>query len=474
MTQARFPNNRIILAAGDIAAALLALVAALLIRHGGAPEPNIVALYRFAAPFLVALWLTGFTIFGLYELRRAKNEPRFYERLTQAVLFNAAVTILLFYLIPEFRLRPMVTLAIIFAVLWVAVALWRALWNALAARRSRERILFIGITPEVLAVGGFLLANPQLGFLPAAYCAVGDAAAAPRGADLPMYRFPMDIAVIAREHDIDIIILSEDARQNHAIAEALFAVAPLELAVVAFNRFYEEVERKVPVGLINEAWFAENLIGSRRPRYEFAKRILDLTMAILLGFVALVLFPFIAIAIILAMLKDIRSWRTRRARPGDGIIFFRQPRIGKGGVRFNFIKFRSQVLGAERMAGEKEFSGADPRAYRVGTFLRKSYLDELPQLWNVVRGEMSFVGPRPERPEFVAELERSLPFYRMRELVLPGITGWAQINMANDASVSDAPEKLQYDLYYIKNRSLFLDLSIMLKTALHLLQRSGR
>jgi len=474
MTAARFPKNRIILVAGDILTASLALAAALFVRHGGTPEPGIIALYRFAALFLVPLWLVGFVIFGLYDPHKSKNEPRFFERLTKAVLFDAAVTMLLFYLIPEFRLRPIVTLIIIFVALWTAVALWRTLWNAMLARRNRERILFIGLTPEVIAVGRSLLANPQLGFLPAAYCSLGEAAATPTLPGLSVYRLPTDIAAIAKRHEIDVLILSDVARRNNAVAEALFAVAPLGLPVIEFNRFYEQVERKVPVGLIGEAWFIENLIGSRRPRYEFAKRILDLTIAVLLGAVALMLFPFIALAIVLSTPKDIYSRRERRARSGDGIIFFRQPRVGKGGAVFNFIKFRSQVLGAEQMASEKGSSGADPRAYRAGTFLRKTYLDELPQLGNVIRGEMSFVGPRPERPKFVAELERSIPFYRMRELVLPGITGWAQINMENDASVSDAPEKLQYDLYYIKNRSLFLDIAILLKTALHLLQRSGR
>lgn len=474
MTSTHFPKNRIILVAGDVAAALLALAVALIVRHGGAPEPNIIALYRFAAPFLIPLWLAGFTVFGLYEPRTAKNEPRFYEQLTKAVLFDAAGTILLFYLIPEFRLRPIVTLMVIFAALWAAVALWRTLWNAMLARRNRERILFVGITPEVVAVGAFLAANPQLGLLPAAYLSVGHTASVPPPSDLATYRSPADIAAIVLRHDIDAIVIAEEARRDDAVAKALFAVVPLGIPFIGFNRFYEEVERKVPVGLISEAWFVENLIGSRRPRYEFAKRILDLTVAILLGALALVLVPLIALAIVLSTPRDILARRERRARPGDGMIFFRQPRVGKGGIIFNFIKFRSQVLGAELMASEKEPLGADPRAYPIGAFLRKTYLDELPQLGNVIRGEMSFVGPRPERPEFVAELERSLPFYRMRELVLPGITGWAQINMANDASVSDAPEKLQYDLYYIKNRSLFLDISIMLKTALHLLQRSGR
>ena len=141
--------------------------------------------------------------------------------------------------------------------------------------------------------------------------------------------------------------------------------------------------------------------------------------------------------------------------------------------KFEFVKFRSQILGAETMSEAKEIS-EDRRQYAVGKILRKTYLDELPQVWNVFKGEMSFVGPRPERPEYVEELKTRVPFYEMRLLVLPGITGWAQISMENDASVEDAPEKMQYDLYYIKNRSLGLDLAILLKTFFTILKRQGR
>ncbi len=131
------------------------------------------------------------------------------------------------------------------------------------------------------------------------------------------------------------------------------------------------------------------------------------------------------------------------------------------------------VKNAEKMSGWKG-EGPDPRHTRVGIFLRKSYLDELPQIMNILNGEMSFVGPRPERPHYVSELKEKIPFYEMRLLVSPGITGWAQINMEDDASVEDAPEKMQYDLYYIKNRSLILDLLVILKTAFTLLRRQGR
>jgi len=157
---------------------------------------------------------------------------------------------------------------------------------------------------------------------------------------------------------------------------------------------------------------------------------------------------------------------------GDGIIFFRQARVGENGRIFNFIKFRSQVLGAEKMSHAKE--GADERYYAFGNFMRKLYLDELAQIINVLKGEMSFVGPRPERPKYVEELKRKIPYYEIRLLVPPGITGWAQINMENDASVEDASEKILYDLYYIKNFSLMLDLRILLKTIATVLSRSGR
>ena len=193
----------------------------------------------------------------------------------------------------------------------------------------------------------------------------------------------------------------------------------------------------------------------------------------IVGCIALIFFPVIALAIIASTPGDILGYHLRRARPGDGLIFFRQRRVGKDGRVFDFIKFRSQRLGAERMGEAKEMAD-DPRHYPVGRMLRALYLDELPQIVNVLKGEMSFVGPRPERPEYVEELKKRVPFYDIRLLVKPGITGWAQINMENDASVEDAPEKMQYDLYYIKNRSVGLDLLIILRTLFAVLQRHGR
>ncbi len=460
------------LALGDALAAGAAIAIALVIRHGGSPDPSVIALYRFAGPFLIATWLAGFTVFGLYDLRQARNDPQSFERLAKALLFDFAATAILFYLVPEFRLRPLVTLIVIFPVFGALVGAWRGAFNAIAARVARSRVLFLGVTPEIVSLARFLADQPQWGLDTAGF-AHEAGAAPPEALPAPVFDAAEGLAAVVRREKIDTIVVAGDAKRDRRILKALLAVTPLGVAVTDFPRLYEAVYGKVPVARISEAWFIENLIGTRRPKYEALKRALDLTLAIAVGASALVILPVVAAAIALSTSRDILRYRERRARPGDGLVFFRQPRVGRSGRIFNFIKFRSQVLGAERHGGEKH-EGSDPRAYTVGTILRKTYLDELPQILNVMKGEMSFVGPRPERPEFVRELERAIPFYRTRELVTPGITGWAQINMPNDASVSDAPEKLQYDLYYIKNRSIALDLTILLKTALKLLQRSGR
>ncbi|MDP3727052.1 MAG: sugar transferase, partial [bacterium] len=318
---------------------------------------------------------------------------------------------------------------------------------------------------------------------PVGFLVAGNTPLHPDGSALPIFSGNRNLEALIKEHHISIVAVANHVDRTRELVQSFFAAIPLGATIVDFPRFYEAVEGKVPVSLISETWFLENLINARRPKYDLAKRLIDLTLTLLLGALALILLPFIAAAIVLSTPRDILAYRTRRARRGDGMVFFRQERIGKNGRPFEFLKFRSQVLGAERYGSEKGTgpTGAspsgfspDPRAYPVGTLLRKTYLDELPQLWNIIKGDMSFVGPRPERPEFVAELEGEIPFYRTRELVLPGITGWAQINMQNDASVSDAPEKIQYDLYYIKHRSIALDLTVLLKTALKLLQRSGR
>ena len=463
-------RRRIALVLGDLVVFIAALAFALYLRHGGMPESGIIRGYLVAGPILALLWIACLIMFGLYDFKVTKNGPDFFERLARALDLDVVVTIVLFYTVPIFGLRPLGLLVIFFPMLGLAAFGERFAANAVLTHRNRERIIFFGAADEIIELAEFLKENPQLGFNPVAIVRSENGATPPHDAlAIPEMDNLSEAIKISRATTI---VVAPNLKRTKSLIKTLFDVVPLGITITDFPRFYETVRGKVPVSLINETWFVENLVGSRRPRYEFAKRILDTVLATIFGLFALLLFPFIAIAIVASAPQDIFDYRNKRARPGDGIIFFRQERVGKNGKIFGFIKFRSQVLGAELMGHEK--STADPRAYPVGTFLRKTYLDELPQLLNVLRGDMSFVGPRPERPKFVRELEQEIPFYRMRELVIPGITGWAQINMTNDASVSDAPEKMQYDLFYIKNRSLALDITILLKTAWEVLQRSGR
>ncbi len=215
---------------------------------------------------------------------------------------------------------------------------------------------------------------------------------------------------------------------------------------------------KIPISLIEEIWFLENLVESKKGTYEIIKRILDFLFAVILGVIALILSPFIIMAIKL---------------DSKGSVLFKQIRVGQNSKSFLAIKFRSMFASAEN-SGPQWAKPKDPRATKVGRFLRKTRLDELPQLWNILKGEMSFIGPRPERPEFVQELDKKIPHYQIRHLIKPGLSGWAQVNFPYGASIEDALEKLQYELYYLKNRSFILDLGIALRTIKTILQREGR
>jgi len=213
------------------------------------------------------------------------------------------------------------------------------------------------------------------------------------------------------------------------------------------------------LGAINQEWFLEKLTeGTKRP-YEFVKRLFDIIFSVIFGVISLVIFPIIALAI------KINS---------RGPLLYRQKRVGQYGKEFEIIKFRTMNEDAEKESGAVWAKEDDPRVTVLGKFLRKTRIDELPQLWNILKGEMSLIGPRAERPEFDEKLKKKIPFYEERYLIRPGLSGWAQIQYRYGASVKDAHEKLQYDLFYIKNRSLALDLSIALKTTNIVFRQAGR
>lgn len=451
-----------LLVIGDLFLLYTALAATLFFRYEKTIDQQLVRQHLIPFTIVFLIWLIFFGTFGLYDLRFAKNSKFFLLRLAQVMMVNTIVAILFFYILP-FGIEPRRNLLIIVLFASAFIFIWRYLLNFTFVRAPLSRILFLGASKEAFALAGELLKNPQLGYKPVAFITAGNETV-PH--DLPMLDLTKNglLVDVVRNNTIDMILILPEMKENQMFTQLLSQLIPLGIAVVEFSAFHEILTGKIPASLVDDVSFLENLVASRKRFYEFFKRGLDLCVALVLAIPVLIFFPCIALAIKLN---------------SRGPIFFRQKRVGRNGAIFSVLKFRSMVKNAEQMSGYKGLprmwgKGRDPRHTRVGSFLRKTYLDELPQIVNIVKGEMSLIGPRPERPEYVEELQEKVPFYEMRLLVPPGLSGWAQVNMENDASAEDAPEKMQYDLYYVKNRSFTLDLLIILKTIFILLQRQGR
>ncbi len=438
----------------------LSLLVSLFIRYY--PDPDWILIDQHIVPFSIifAAWFVFFNAFGLYDLKFMKNEKMFLYRILRLMLTNTILAIILFYFFP-FTIEPRRNLLIIAILTTILIALWRYLFNFFLIKTPASRILFFGLDKEMNELAEYLLQNRQLGLKPIGFISENASlpVLSPEFLPLPFYKLTeRNLKEVAKETHADSIIISREIKENKTLAKILFQIIPLGIGVIEFTKFHEMVTGKIPHSLIGEIWFLENLIGIKKELYDSLKRTCDIVLSLIFIIPSFFLFPLITFAIKLE---------------SPGPVFFRQKRVGKNGQEFLLVKFRSMVENAEKMSGFKG-EDIDPRHTKVGAFLRKSYLDELPQIFNIVRGEMSFVGPRPERPEYVAKLKQQIPFYEMRLLVLPGITGWAQINMENDASVEDAPEKMQYDLYYVKNRTFILDLLIIIRTIFSIIGRQGR
>jgi exopolysaccharide biosynthesis polyprenyl glycosylphosphotransferase len=257
-----------------------------------------------------------------------------------------------------------------------------------------------------------------------------------------------ELPAIVRRHDIDAIVLTAN-HHRLPLLEHLLGVGDRTPSLLELSDLYERAFGCVPVEEINAAWFIEALALHRRLQNSLGRRIVDVGVSALAAVALAPLMLIVALAIKLDT---------------SGSVFYRQVRVGEGGRRFTIIKFRSMRTDAEAAGAPQWAAERDPRITRVGAIIRRFRIDELPQLWNVVRGEMALVGPRPERPELVAEIARQLPFYEPRHLVRPGITGWAQVYAPYAASIEETLEKLSYDLYYVKHQSFATDAGIMLST----------
>ena len=428
----------------DITILYFSLVLTLLIRYpDNLYEKYTVHLYPFSLIFIS--WLLVFYIANLYEPKLLRNNIHFYSALFRAIIIAAAISVLFFYVIPLYGITPKTNLLIFVAVFTGLEFLSRSVSNNILQKGFKKSILIVGTNNQSLELDLFIKENPQLGY---------------------EIKSVIDIAsdklkhidMVIKEEKIDTIVLSPEAYQVPEIIDIFYKSLEQKVGFVNLASFYERLTGMVPLGAINQIWFLENLNEGNKRAYEMAKRVSDLVFAVVLGLFSLLFYPFIVFLIKMT---------------SEGPVFYKQKRVGQLGKTFEIIKFRTMNKDAEKNTGAIWASNNDPRITKAGGFMRKTRIDELPQLWNILKGQMAFIGPRAELSEFNEQL-KTVPFYEERYLIKPGLSGWAQINFRYGSSVADAAEKLKYDLYYIKNRSLILDIGIALKTIRIMFQRSGK
>lgn len=405
---------------------------------------------RFTALFFV-VWMILALLNDLYDIP-SSHDLSLTLRRTLAV---GVLGWLIYYISSLFvRVLPSDEVFLIFlGLLLPMIFLWRTAYSVLSQifLPFQHRVLIIGSGRRGEAIAQVLQDASHLSYQVLGY--VDDIAVGPRATvnNLPIVGSPQNIVQLAKEHQAHQIIVATDQSLDLDLFRLLVDCQSAGVLVSWMPDVYEKICHKVPVEHIDPTWGLYAMQDS--PIFQRLqlgiKRLVDLLLCFFAWPLLLIVLPLLALLI-------------RYDSPGP--IFYRQTRCGRGGKPFSIYKFRTMRVDAEVDGQARWASKADDRITRVGRFLRKSRLDELPQIVNILRGEMSFIGPRPERPEFVTVLEKEIPFYRTRLMVKPGLTGWAQVHYDYGNSVEDAIIKLQYDFYYVRYWSLWLDLYILFRT----------
>ncbi len=443
----------------DIILLIVSLRTALILRYLSIPNPEIWQQnLKFFIPVFI-LWILIFYINSLYDFRKIINQNRLFKQSIKSVLIAFFISIIFFYIIQSPTINPK-TILLIFAIIYYFLFLtWRLLFLLLNKKYlSTINIAIIGYNEIILKTIQAIKKNKQLGYnikfiVSEKNNVLVDIA---ENYDLIINEDINQLSRAIKEHKINIVILEKDISQMKELQKTLFNLLPTGISYRNLIKFYEEISGQIPIEILNKGWFLENLDLANKKNYERIKRLYDFFIASMVLLITLPFWPFIILII------KIES---------RGPIIFKQTRAGKNCQHFNFYKFRTMY---EENNNRKMTEKNDKRITKFGKFMRQTRIDEIPQLINVIKGDMAFVGPRPERPELIKELSKNIPFYGIRNLIKPGITGWDQISGEyHSASIKDTYKKLQYDLYYIKNRSVYLDISIFLKTIKTALSNEG-
>lgn len=448
----RISNKKepILLLIGDVAAFYASLWLMLLIRYGRFPAEELFLTHFAPFTILFAFWLIVFFIAGLYEKHTLVLKNKLPARIFNAEIVNIVTAVLFFYLIPYFNITPKLNLFIYLVISFPLILLWRNASLELLGIRRRARALLIGRgreTEELLRE-----VNNNARYFIQFVSRIDLSTADPR-------ELHTDILNRIYAEDISWVVIDIYDEKVEQVLPQLFNLIFSKVHFIDMHKMYEEIFDRVPLSIITYNWFLQNLTLHPKDGYDLVKRIMDIAIALVVGIFSLMLYPFAALAI---KLDD------------GGPVFITQKRIGKDNRLIRIHKFRTMA----RIDRGKEVLKSTNTITRVGRFLRASRIDELPQLWNVLWGELSLIGPRPEIPEISRVYENEVPYYNIRHLIKPGLSGWAQMYHEEPGKfkVASLPtrDKLSYDLFYIKNRSLFLDFKIALKTVKVFFTRAGK
>jgi len=385
---------------------------------------------------------------GLYQLDDKKDASTVGVRLIAGLAVCLGVAFLIAYLVPSLYLKPH-GWAVAVVVLLVGSGVIRLIFHIWGGHSLfKPRVLVLGTGSRVSKLAESSRANNNhliVGYVERQ----STTHYVPAPSVLPMAEGESLLSMV-QKHDIDqIVVAIRDRRDGGQLVRELLECRLKGVGVMELSTFFEREYRKVLLDSLNPSWMVLGE-GFRQGLFRTTiKRLFDLVAS---GLLLLLTLPVMLITALCIWLES------------GGPIFYRQERVGQGGQPFSICKFRSMHTDAERDGKPRWASANDDRTTRVGRIIRKLRIDELPQIINVFKGEMSFVGPRPERPFFVDKLITQIPYYALRHAVKPGITGWAQVRYPYGATLDDAMEKLQYDLYYVKNHTLFLDLVVLFST----------
>ena len=438
-----------ILFVGDIVFFVISLYLTLLIRYGNhlSQETFFTHLVPFSILFLV--WLLVYFIAGLYEQYTILFRRNLNRAIFNVQLINSLIAIAFFYLIPYYGITPKTNLFIYLVVSWALIIFWRSYVYVILSSGRKQNALIVSSGVEMRELRE--VANQSPGF-PIQFISSVDLDT------VDSIDFHEEILKRVYAEDVSIIAIDFNNGKVEPILPHLYNLIFSNVIFIDMHKIYEDVFNRVPLSLLKYSWFLENISLTPKITYDFLKRVMDVLVAGVLGLISLVLSPLL--------------WPAVKAACG-GLLLLIHERIGKNNQPIHIVKFRTMTEHAEVDGVSK-----NPEATRVGAFLRTTRLDELPQLWNVIRGDVSLIGPRPEIPAYVKLYEAEIPYYSIRHLIKPGLSGWAQLYQEAppkyDVGYTETRQKLSYDLYYIKNRSLILDIKIGLKTIKEILSQRGK